>query len=62
MRIAAQVNPTTYVIAGLRRLLMEGVTLGGVEPFPIWLCFVAVIGFAVFGLLVALVALRSSIT
>ncbi|NQU96788.1 MAG: hypothetical protein HQ548_03985 [Chloroflexi bacterium] len=54
-------NPTTYVIAGLRRLLMEGVTLGGVEPFPVWLCFVAVIGFAVFGLLVALVAFRSSI-
>ena len=61
MRIAAQVNPTTYVITGLRRLLMEGVTLGGVEPFPIWLCFVAVIGFAVFGLLVALAAFRSSI-
>lgn len=62
MRIAAQLNPTTYVIAGIRRMVMEGgAVLGGAESCPVWLCFVAVIGFAAFGMLLALVAFRSSI-
>jgi ABC-2 type transport system permease protein len=51
MRIGAMINPTTYVVTGLRYLLIEnGTELARVEAIPLWLCFVAIAIFAVLGM------------
>ena len=48
MRIGALGNPTSYLVAGLRRTI-----LSGASPFPLWLCFAATSVFAALGLAAA---------
>ena len=51
MAIGAQVNPTSYLVDGLRQMaLAEGTTLASGEALPLWLCFTVVGAFAVLGM------------
>ena len=50
MRIGALVNPTTYVVTGLRYMLLDnGAELAKVDAIPLWLCFLAIVVFAGLG-------------
>lgn len=62
MRIAAQLNPTSYVVDGLRQLVLaDATTLAGDMILPVWLCFVVIAIFATLGMALALSAFRSVI-
>lgn len=55
MRVAAKLNPTSYLVDGIRQLLMES---GG--DFPLWLCFAVVSGFGLLFLMLSVVVFRKS--
>ena len=62
MRIGAYANPTTYVVTGLRKITLgPAPTMGATESIPLWLCFVVVAGFAIFGMNIALKAFTKAI-
>lgn len=62
MEIGARINPTSYVVDGMRQTVFEnGAVLGGGEPLALWLCFVVTGAFAVFGMALAYVSFRRSI-
>ncbi len=62
MQIGAQFNPTSYVVDGLRQMVLEnGVALAGNEILPLWLCFLVVAAFAAFGMWLAYIAFKSSV-
>lgn len=62
MKIGALVNPTTYVVDGLRHTVLES---GGIESgsdlMPLWLSFLVIAGFALLGMGVAYSAFKKSI-
>jgi ABC-2 type transport system permease protein len=62
MRIGAYANPTTYIVTGLRQITLSPVpTMGTVANIPLWLCFVVSVGFAVFGMNMALRTFKKAI-
>ena len=62
MRIGAYANPTTYIVTGLRQITLGPVpTMGTVANIPLWLCFVVAVGFAAFGMNIALRAFKKAI-
>jgi ABC-2 type transport system permease protein len=62
MRIGALVNPTSYVIDGVRKMMLKnGATLAGGEVLPLWLCFVVVVAFAALGMWMAYNAFKASL-
>ena len=62
MRIAALINPTTYVISGMRQSLLQAKSpLGQTEFLPLWLCFLVIVLFAVLGMGLALRAFRRTV-
>ena len=62
MQIAARLNPTSYVVDGIRQMVFENsATLAGGELLPLWQCFVAITVFAALGTWFAYRAFRSSI-
>ena len=62
MRIAALINPTTYVISGMRQsLLRANSPLGETEFLPLWLCFVVIGVFAALGMGLALRAFQRNV-
>lgn len=62
MKIGAYANPTTYVVTGLRQItLSQTPSIGPVTQIPLWLCFVVSIGFAAFGMHMALRAFKKTI-
>ena len=62
MRIGAYANPTTYIVTGLRQITLgPAPTLGAVANIPLWLCFVVAVGFAAFGMNMALRAFKKAI-
>ena len=62
MQIGAYLNPTTYVVSGLRQTTMAAVAdASGVETIPLWLCFLVVAVFATLGMGLALNAFKSAI-
>jgi len=62
MRVAAQINPITYVNDGIRQMVFQnGVALSGGDPIPLWLCFVVAAVFAVLGMLAAYLAFKRAI-
>jgi ABC-2 type transport system permease protein len=62
MEIGARLNPTTYVVTGMREMLLDTpANLAGAEVIPLWLCFLAVVVFVGFGLWLAYSAFISSI-
>jgi ABC-2 type transport system permease protein len=62
MRIGALVNPTSYVIDGVRQLMLEdGAALAGGEVLSLGLCFVVVAVFAAAGMWMAYSAFEKSL-
>ncbi len=62
MEIGTRFNPTSYVVDGLRQMvLVNGTAMSGSQVLPLWLCFVVVIGFAVAGMGLALRAFNQSV-
>ena len=62
MRIGALVNPTTYVVTGLRQMTMAPTPdMGSSGAIPLWICFLVVVTFAALGMGLALKAFRSAI-
>ena len=62
MRIGALINPTSYVIDGVRQLMLEdGAVLAGGEVLSLGLCFVVVAVFAAAGMWMAYSAFKKSL-
>lgn len=62
MEIAARLNPTTYVVTGMRIMTFgDSNALGTLGAIPLWLCFVAVAIFLSFGMAVGYRAFKSSL-
>jgi ABC-2 type transport system permease protein len=62
MEIAARINPTTYVVTGMR-IMTFGTSnaLETVDTIPLWLCFLVVAVFFAFGMTLGYRAFMSSI-
>jgi len=61
MRIVAQVNPMSYTVDGLRQMMFENSAALAGDLLPLWLCFVVVTVFALFGVLLAYFSFKKSI-
>jgi ABC-2 type transport system permease protein len=62
MEIAARINPTTYVVTGMRTMTFAtGDALATVNTIPLWLCFLVVAIFLAFGMILGYRAFISSI-
>ena len=62
MRIGAYINPTSWVIDGVRQMMLkDGAAMAGGEVLPLWLCFVVIAAFAALGMRMAYTAFRASI-
>ncbi len=62
MEIAARINPTTYVVTGMRIMTFgTNNALGTVETIPLWLCFLVVAIFLTFGMVLGYRAFNSSL-
>ncbi len=62
MQIGAYANPTTYIVTGLRQITLGPTpTMGTVANIPLWICFVVAVGFAAFGMNMALRAFKKAI-
>ena len=62
MKIGSLLNPTTYMIDGLRQMMFKDpVALVGGDPLPLWLCWLVVTAFAALGMWMAYLAFRKSI-
>lgn len=62
MRIGALINPTSYVIDGVRQMMLrDGAAMAGGEVLPLWLCFLIVAAFAALGMRMAYTAFRASV-
>jgi ABC-2 type transport system permease protein len=61
MRIGAYINPTSYVIDGVRQMVLKnGAAMAGGDVLPLWLCFAVVVAFAALGMQMASSASRTS--
>ncbi|MCJ7521678.1 MAG: ABC transporter permease, partial [Dehalococcoidia bacterium] len=62
MEVIARINPTSYVVDGMRQLNFEsGSATSGGEELALWLCFVVIAAFAAFAMLFAYRAFKRSI-
>jgi ABC-2 type transport system permease protein len=62
MRIGSMLNPTTYIVTGLRNITLAPVAEAvGVSPIATWVCFVVIAAFAVIGMALALRTFQSTI-
>lgn len=62
MRIGALINPTSYVIDGVRQtMLKDGAAMAGGDVLPLWLCFATVAAFAALGMWMAYSAFKASV-
>jgi len=62
MEIAARINPTTYVVTGMRMMTFsDSNALGIVGTIPLWLCFVVVAIFLSLGMALGFRAFKSSL-
>jgi ABC-2 type transport system permease protein len=55
MQVAAKINPTSYLVDGIRQLLMDAP-----GDFNLWLCFTVVLGFGILFLLIAVAVFKKS--
>jgi len=62
MEIAARINPTTYVVTGMRIMTFgTNVALETVDDIPLWLCFAVVGVFLILGMVLGYRAFKGSI-
>jgi ABC-2 type transport system permease protein len=51
MEIIARINPTTYVVTGMRQMTFGGTdALASADTIPLWLCSLVVLAFLAFGM------------
>jgi len=55
MQVAAKINPTSYLVDGVRQLMMNAT-----GDFPLWLCFAVVVGFGVLSMFLSVGAFKKS--
>jgi len=55
MQVAARINPTSYLVDGVRQLMM-----GSSGDFPLWLCFTVVLGFGCLFMVLSIGAFKKS--
>ena len=55
MQIASRINPNSYLVDGIRQLMM-----GKSGDFGLWLCFVVVFGFGLLCLVLSVAAFKKS--
>lgn len=61
MEIGARLNPTSYVVDGIRQMVLDdGTAMAASDLLPLWQCFLAVAIFAALGMWFAYRAFRSS--
>ncbi len=61
MEIGARINPTSYVVDGIRQMVLENGSMAGGETLSLWLCFVVIASFAVLGMGLAYMAFKGSV-
>jgi ABC-2 type transport system permease protein len=62
MEVAARINPTTYVVTGMRIMTFAtNEAMGTVDTIPLWLCFLVVAIFLTFGMVLGYRAFKSSL-
>jgi ABC-2 type transport system permease protein len=62
MEIAARINPTTYVVTGMRSMIFaSGNPLATVDTIPLWLCFLVVGVFLTLSMMLGHRAFKSSL-
>ena len=62
MQVGALVNPTTYVVSGLRQTALGyGAGAAAGEVLPLWLCFLVIAAFVALGMWFAYAAFKSSV-
>ncbi|MFC1954579.1 ABC transporter permease [Chloroflexota bacterium] len=62
MQIGSKINPVSYVVDGLRQTLFDAGSIYTEGGFlPLWLCFLVVAIFAVFGTLLSYVSFKKSV-
>lgn len=62
MRIGAYANPTTYVVTGLRQIILGPTpSMNTITNIPLWLCFLVTISLAIIGMGISLRAFRKTI-
>jgi ABC-2 type transport system permease protein len=62
MEVAARINPTTYVVTGMRIMTFgTNEALGKVDTIPLWLCFLVVAIFLTFGMVLGYRSFKSSL-
>lgn len=63
MRIASMINPTTYVVTGMRYMMVENATsVVNLDGIPIWLCFLVIAVFAFLGMFWGYRSFKRSLT
>lgn len=51
MQVTARINPTSYLIDGLRQMMFtDAATLAGSQLIPLWQCFAVIAAFVVIGM------------
>jgi ABC-2 type transport system permease protein len=60
MRVCARINPTTYVIDGVRAMVLDAGAMAS-EGAPLWLCFLVIGVFAFGGMALAYRAFRKAV-
>ena len=62
MRIGATINPTSWVIDGVRQMMLQdGAAMADGQVLPLWLCFLIIAAFAALGMVMAYNAFRRSL-
>lgn len=61
MEVAARINPTTYVIEGMRQFVFNSGMNTGSSDIALWLCFVVTGAFAAIGIFLAILTFHRSI-
>ena len=62
MRIGAYINPTTYVVTGMRQISLQATPSMGIPAnIPLWLSFAVLAAFSILGMWLALKAFKKAI-
>ena len=62
MKVIAQINPMSYAVDGLRQIMfVNSVAVTGGKPLELWLCYLVVIAFAVFGMGLAYIVFKGTV-
>ncbi len=62
MKIGAKMNPTSYLVEGLRHLIFsDNSHLTNHTTIPLWVCILVMITFSIFGMTIAYISFKRTI-